>query len=378
MVLTNKVILVISSEAWGKIFISKHHYAATLANLGNTVYFLNPIDYTLRVGEIKIESSSTNKDLFIIRYRPFFPWIFKFHAKWLFEILISIQVKKILRKLPTKIDIVWDFNCSYLYNDLSVFNAGTNIFHPVDKLSADAGNKKADIVFSVSPLILEEYKFPDVPRYLINHGLSEKFEPLASEEPLPVARYNEKIKACYIGNLLSPSLNRDIIKQIVSNNPGVDFHFIGPFTHKGNNIYPIFNAADKSFIDFLTGHSNVILTGILSSEEIAKEITKFDLFFMCYQNSPSYRCDNSHKIVEYLSTGKVIISTPVLFYQNTGLLLMSNTEADYNKLFSEVISNLPFYNSIELMRKRKAFAKDNTYQKQILRIADHITQNIEA
>lgn len=38
----NKTILIISPEPWGKMMISKHHYALELAKLGNEVYFLNP------------------------------------------------------------------------------------------------------------------------------------------------------------------------------------------------------------------------------------------------------------------------------------------------------------------------------------------------
>ena len=40
--LRNKTILIISPQAWGKMFLSKHHYAIELAKRGNAVYFLNP------------------------------------------------------------------------------------------------------------------------------------------------------------------------------------------------------------------------------------------------------------------------------------------------------------------------------------------------
>jgi energy-coupling factor transporter ATP-binding protein EcfA2 len=40
--LKGKNILVISPEAWGKSKLSKHHYALTLAAIGNKVWFLQP------------------------------------------------------------------------------------------------------------------------------------------------------------------------------------------------------------------------------------------------------------------------------------------------------------------------------------------------
>lgn len=371
----HKVILIISSERWGKIFISKHHYALTLAELGNRVFFLNPMDENLGIGEIRVEESSLSKNLHIVTYRSFFPWIFKFHITWLFDILIKIQLKKILKKLAAKIDVVWDFNCSYVYNDLSVFNAELNIFHPVDKMGADTAHKKADIVFSVSPLILEDYRVPGVPRFLLNHGLSKKFQEIAMEAIMPVNYSKKKITVGYIGNIIQPSMDRAVIKEIILTNPEVEFYFIGPYT-SGNNIYNDYKKEDELFVNFLKSYSNVTLTGTLTTGEIANEIKKFDVFFICYKNSQNYRCDNSHKVLEYLSTGKAVISTPILYYENSDLLIMSKSNEEYAALFVNIISNLSFYNSIDLMEKRKAFALENTYEKQILKINKLVNEHL--
>ena len=40
-----KKILLISPQAWGKMFVAKHHYAVELSRSGNEVYFLNPPVY---------------------------------------------------------------------------------------------------------------------------------------------------------------------------------------------------------------------------------------------------------------------------------------------------------------------------------------------
>jgi len=40
--LRNKKVLVLSPQSWGKMRISKHHYALKLAALGNEVCFVNP------------------------------------------------------------------------------------------------------------------------------------------------------------------------------------------------------------------------------------------------------------------------------------------------------------------------------------------------
>lgn len=376
MVLKNKAILIISSEAWGKIFISKHHYAVALAELGNRVYFLNPVNFNLLKGDILIETSSVDEKLFIISHRPFFPWILKFHVKWLFDVLIKVQVKRILKKINAKIDIVWDFNCSYLYNDLSMFNAEIKIFHPVDMLGVDVIKKKADIVFSVSPLILHDYKVPGVPKFLINHGLSKEFEVVANRPTSSDNYKNRPIKVCYIGNLLIPSLDRELIKQLVLIHTNITFTFIGPFSHKKNNIYNDYKEEDETFISFLNNCSNTIFTNTLSPAEIANEIDTFDAFIVCYKKTAHFRCDNSHKVLEYLSTGKVVISTPLLFYESYDVIEMSNKAISYEDLFDKIINDLDHYNSIRLMDKRKSFAKENTYKKHISKINMLITENV--
>src|SRR5450755_3125876 len=71
MPLKNKTILIISPQAWGQMYISKHHYAITLAKLGNTVYFLNPpeLENAKQAREIEISKSYTHHNLFLIDHR---------------------------------------------------------------------------------------------------------------------------------------------------------------------------------------------------------------------------------------------------------------------------------------------------------------------
>src|ERR1700760_691648 len=40
--MANKTIVILSTEPWGKMLLSKMHYAIELAALGNKVWFVNP------------------------------------------------------------------------------------------------------------------------------------------------------------------------------------------------------------------------------------------------------------------------------------------------------------------------------------------------
>ena len=72
MRLKNKIILLISPQAWGNMFLAKHHYAIELAKCGNQVFFLNPPELGIKAVEIKQHESISG--LFLIRHSLFFPF----------------------------------------------------------------------------------------------------------------------------------------------------------------------------------------------------------------------------------------------------------------------------------------------------------------
>ena len=135
MVLQNKLILVISPQEWGKMLLSKHHYALELAKAGNTVYFLNPPDVNgkLPYNTITIEKSSFHENLFMIRHRLYFPYILKFKALPVFHALMKPHVTRILKKIGKKLDIIWSFDLGNLYPFRFFAPDIFKVFHPVDE-----------------------------------------------------------------------------------------------------------------------------------------------------------------------------------------------------------------------------------------------------
>jgi len=75
--------------------------------------------------------------------------------------------------------------------------------------------------------------------------------------------------------------------------------------------------------------------------------------------------------MEYLSTGKVVISHHIETYRHRpGLLEMVDEYTNQNLpgLFVKVLNNLTFYNSPDFQRRRIEFALQNTYARQLERI----------
>jgi hypothetical protein len=170
------------------------------------------------------------------------------------------------------------------------------------------------------------------------------------------------------------SIDFELMQQVVEQNNTVEFHFIGPYENTGNPLGMSSNSQSDLFVAFLKKQSNVKLYSAMKSSEVAQKLKEFDGFILCYKQSRYFSNDNSHKILEYLSTGKVIISTHITHYRNKDFLVISPKENNeiFLTLFKEVINNIDAYNTQELAVKRIAYALDNTYEKQMERIENSL------
>ncbi len=378
--LENKTIIILSPERWGNMYISKHNYAIELSKK-NTVFFFNPP--TKGIGfETSIKTHEEFCKLHIVNYKLFFPYILKFHFRFIFDILFKLKTKSILKKTCKKPDIVWSFDLG-LFPDMNLFNARYKIFHPVDVFNIN--NKylpiqSADLIISVADKILEDTPANKTKR-IINHGLSGTYlekAKLLSKKEITIQKKN-KINVGYIGNLLNFTLDTKVFTEIIKQNPDIEFHLWGSYSSETANLGGELNETNKSFIDFIQKANNVILYGNTNPKKIIEDIDIIDVFILIYKypNGDTDRI-NAHKILECLSTGKVIVSTQISYYKNfTDLIPMSfEKNEDFPALFQKVINNLEHYNSPELQRKRIEYALDNTYEKQIQRIEKIISENI--
>lgn len=377
MVLRNKVILVISPQEWGKMLLSKHHYALELAKAGNIVYFLNPPDVTgqLPFNSIVTEQSTLNSNLFMIRHRLYFPYILKFKAISVFHVLMKPHVKRILKKIGKKVDILWSFDLGNLYPFRLFPDNMLKVFHPVDEpltKQAIIAAHGARIVFSVTHEILDKYKPYNVPREFVNHGVSEDF--LAS---LPQNHYQpaQAVKVGYAGNMLRPDMDRSTLLTIIRDNPKTEFHFFGSYQAKDTNIGGDESESAQVFINNLKDASNVSLHGVLNQQQLAAAYAAMDAFLVCYDiKKDQSKGTNYHKLMEYLATGRVIISNNITTYNDKPELIMMTKERENNDslpaLFKSIINNIADYNSAPSQDTRRRFASANTYSRQLSRISE--------
>lgn len=357
--LKNKTILIISPQNWDSIKLSKHHYALTLSKLNNCVYFLNPIKSGF------YSKITKNEGVNVIDFKIPLPYFLKFKFNYLFNQLLSQYFNIWIKIKNLKFDIIWDFDNTLQFNNYSIFKNAIKIWHPVDPAKLNFTNhKNPDIIFSVSKLILDSQKI-DCPKYFINHGLADIFVRQAIKNLENFQTIAKIQKVGYCGNLDIKNLNSDILIKLINKYPHINFYFIGPYSNSGN-LYKI-----------LKDKPNVIFTGTLYNSELVQKINQMDVLLYNYINDyKSYFGDNSHKVVEYLSTGKIILGTELLAYKDKhDLIIQVNNDDEFISKFDEIVNNThKFYNKDIYSRKIK-FAIANSYENHIINIEKILIQN---
>jgi hypothetical protein len=94
-----------------------------------------------------------------------------------------------------------------------------------------------------------------------------------------------------------------------------------------------------------------------------------DVLLLCYNPVFKDQISNPHKVMEYLSTGKPILSTVLDEYRDTGDLI---TMVDDEKIYVQTLSGLLSEKEENKAKERGNFAINNSYDKQIGRINELI------
>jgi len=313
-----------------------------------------------------LENATDHENIRIVNFSLGFPYFLKFKAKGLFDRLIRFRARALARRC--KPDIVWDFDNTGLFHDLREFSAKCRIFHPVDQLcSGSKKDKHADAVFSVGENILN-CVVCNAPKQFIQHGLSGPFLEYGRTMLRQTKQYSlpadRPISIGYIGNLSSATIDRIAFKTIVQNHPQVQFELFGPFPKRDDSVA----CEEQDWRRFITTSKNCIVHGRRTPAEIVEQAHKIDGWLVCYDiENDINSCCNSHKILEYLATGRVVISNRITAYDGLNLICtperLDNLELP--NLFSRTIASLLEHNSSNNRQRRLSYAVENSYMSQI-------------
>jgi glycosyltransferase involved in cell wall biosynthesis len=371
MYLKDKNIIILSIVKWGKMRVSKHHYALELAAAGNIVYYVEPPEVNLKTS-FQIRKSDENCNLFITTYKPLARGK-RFLPNLILKILEWYQSKWLLKKIKIAPDIILSFD-PYRFSNLSWFNADVTIFFAADLYKSNHVPGEvltANFCLGVSTTIVQLLKHGNKKSFLINHGLNSAFVKLAEKQLDIFSQQNDakSLTIGYTGNLLIGSLNRKAMMQVINEHSEIRFIFWGQYKSAQDNAM-VGDANDIwDFITFLERCPNVELPGPKNQNELARELLRADIFWLCYDTSHSWAVDgsNSHKILEYLATGRPVISTYISSYRNTDLLYMQeeNDNKHFSDFFKSTFESLAGSENPERVKKRIGFALSNTYRHRI-------------
>lgn len=353
------------------------HFAIEMADQGNRVFFVDPPRDNDDKSSVFTATAENYASIQVIKLKPLPLSLFLRHKlPFIYNMLVERYIKKI-KNITGPVDEVWNFN-PHVFINMKVFAAKKNILLLYDFYKGDHIRKSAataNIMVSPSQLILDHYRDCNIPQLLVQHGLNKAMARAAMarlqnnrEDP----GGTKLIKVGYTGNLLRAAIDTETAEKIISGHPGIEFHFWGPYSVAENNVTDKTTAIPallQNFIEFLKQRPNVFLHGVKQQQELAEEIFKMDAFLFLYSAATDMNAaSNSHKLLEYLSTGKTVIGNYVSNYAGTQLMEMCREQDQLPALFAEVIHQLEHYNSSKKQEERILFALDNTYAKQVERI----------
>lgn len=353
MKIEGKNILLISPEPWDHLFVSKHHYAIHLGKKMNKVFFLNPPSASESV------ISTEYENVFFVDYKGF-PRGLRFYPLFLRKSLIRKKFNELQKKCDVTFDLVWSFDSSVFFDFSALPKSVLKICHIVD-LNQDFQLQKAastaDYCFCPSEVLKKKLTVFNHKTLKINHGYAVRELPSPSQVDLPG---RNRIKVFYGGNLDIHYIDWDIVRKIVTKHSDVDFWFAGSKSESNSNVLA------------LAEFSNFHCLGKLNRNDLATYLQFADVMLLIYR-ADEFReqLANPHKAMEYLATGKVLVATYTDELQllcEEKLICMSNVNAEFSSLFDSVLRNLLEWNSPEKAEKRKLFALENTYDKQIEKI----------
>lgn len=363
-----KVVYIISPNHWGVMQISKHHYARELTKRGAEVYFISPPS----LDKGTCSSEEIEKNLFVVHYKPLFRGM-RFLPGFITDQLIKLQIARFRKRIGKKPDILWSFDLS-IYMRLDWFKAEHTIFHPVDEMTSQVKRaaESADVVFTVSEHLMNQLAGVSTPIHVVDHGVA----PFFTDHDFKPATTTEKMNIGYVGNLFMKDLHRPLLKNVIEANPDHHFHFFGAKKPSNSNISAWVRPGSLEFVTFLEEAKNVTLHGPVHPSELPARLEEMNAFMVCYQINELNAVSNSHKILEYLCTGRVVISTPVERYIDSPLIAMTKTQEpeDFAELFKQVADNQDEFNSAEIQEERRNFALSNSYKAQTTKILEHLAQ----
>ncbi len=352
---------VISPQPWAGFQVSKHHYAQALAGRGWRVVFVDPPTNLGRAGRVTLDQTEV-ENIENLKYQTFFPYKLKFRARWLFDLLMKIQTKLIRRRVG-KPDLVWDFDNAYQFSDLRPFGADKTIFHLVDDVGQHRlGDKHADYFLTLHPDFCRNAGGTVRQDHIIGHGLGKIYVDAALNGSVAHTKPGRP-HVGLVANLGAIWIDWECIAEMVRRHPEVRFTFWGPL--------PVEQRRSES-LKVVLAAANVAFPGLTLPETVIAESGDVDVWLLPFlsEKFDGGRPLNSHKVLEYLATGKVVLMSWLEAYEGNPLVnSAANPESrDLPDRLDRLLIDLSKVNATIQQNSRRTYALERSYERHL----DHV------
>jgi hypothetical protein len=358
--------LIISPEPWEGNFVSKHHYAQELARRGHDVLFFGPPDEQGEIAFATIEGTWEGqlrvlRSPKVARGLRLMPGLLRrrLEANWL---------RQVEQKAGSRVEVVWLFENSRFY-DMRFASERLKIYHQVDlnqDFHPETAAATADLAIAISQPIEARIKEKSQRFLRITHGCqAAQIDNLTDPDSLSRSKQIDAVfiafpvNAVMTGNLDIPYLDLELLRDLVVQHPTFGFHFVGRYT-QNTGLHALLGRA-----------KNAIFWGFQPAHDLPYYLNQADVLLVAY--SAQHHLDqlaNPHKIMEYLVAGPCILASRTLEYESRpDLLTSADSPENFLGTFANIVKNLDNLNSPEQIAHRRAFAAENTYPRQLDRIA---------
>lgn len=351
-------VLLISPEPWDGHFVSKHHYARELVRRGHKVLFHGP---PVTTGPIRLEPvAEAQGDLSVLHAPRVVPGL-RFLPGSLRRAMDARWLRQVERLAGATVDVVWNFENSRFF-DMGFAGQRLKIYQQVDlnqNFHPDTAAATADLVIALSAPIAQRLKSAAPELIRLTHGHAAHPPTGCLPEGVAASFSTAPPNVVMVGNLDIVYLDVPLLAQLVAAHPEVRFHFIGTCS-TASKLHAATTAA-----------ANVVFWGRQPAHNLPGFLERADILLIAYlADQHLEQLANPHKMMEYLASGRCVLATRTLDYEDQpDLIEIATDRADYARRFAAITAEPSIWNSPERVARRRAFAADNTYPRQIDRIA---------
>lgn len=356
MELKGKRIVLFSPEPWEGLHMSKHHISQALVAWGSTVVFVDPPTDRVRAMEKEERDGVT-----LIRYRHWLRGVNRmprFVNDWYYRRLID----RIAASTGGGFDIIWTFDTSRM----QWFPSGPELkllyLADHDILRMGPGLiPTADLVLTTSRVVAEDVA-PLAKGRTVNVGHSLDRRWLQGIDALRSREIASPRLAVFAGQMAITYNDYDGFLRIAKQHPGMTFRYIGPYQAD----FP-----DPAFQE-LKSQPNVEILGLVSKDRLIPMVREADILFFGFR-SGRYAKEraNPHKVLEYLSTGNVVVGSWTMEYADRpDLFVMAPSGGDIADRFTNALERFDDLNSPAARSRRIDAVKDRSIESLIRRIEE--------